>query len=82
MDRGSVAVTRSGDPADAVVSARREDFDELADGHINALPAVLRGLISIDGDPAVLVRFQRLFPAGEPRSQPGTSSRTVGRQRS
>ena len=82
LSRGTVAVTRSDEPADTIITARRTDFDEVADGHINALVAGLRGLLGIQGDPAVLVRFQRLFPAGEPKRQAGSSARTVGRQRS
>jgi putative sterol carrier protein len=82
IDRGSVEVTRSGEPADTVVTARRTDFDEVAQGSIRALPAVLRGLVTIEGDPAVLVRFQRLFPAGEPKRPAEASARTTGRQRS
>jgi hypothetical protein len=82
LNRRTIAVTRSDEPADTVITAQRKDFDEVADGHINALAAGLRGLLAIQGDPAVLVRFQRLFPAGEPKRQAGSSARTVGRQRS
>ena len=82
LSRGTVAVTRSDEPADTVITAQRKDFDEVADGHINALAAGLRGLLGIEGDPAVLVRFQRLFPAGEPKREAASSARTVGRQRS
>jgi putative sterol carrier protein len=82
LNRGTVAVTRSDEPADTVITAQRTDFDDVADGHINALTAALRGQLGIHGDPAVLVRFQRLFPAGEPKRQAGSSARTVGRQRS
>jgi putative sterol carrier protein len=82
INRGTVAVTRSDDAADTVIRARRKDFDEVADGHVNALAAALRGMVGIDGDPAVLVRFQRLFPAGEPKRDVTSSARTVGRQRS
>ena len=60
----------------------RIEFDEVADGNVNALTAALRGMLGIEGDPAVLVRFQRLFPAGEPKREAGSSARTVGRQRS
>ena len=82
LNRGSVAVTRSDEPADTVITGKRTDFDEVADGHVNALAAALRGLLGIHGDPAVLVRFQRLFPAGEPKREAASSARTVGRQRS
>lgn len=82
LSRGAISVTQSDEPADTVITGQRKDFDEVADGHINALAATLRGLLAIQGDPAVLVRFQRLFPAGEPKREAGSSNRTIGRQRS
>jgi|RhiMethySRZTD1v2_1073278.scaffolds.fasta_scaffold345374_2 putative sterol carrier protein len=82
LNRGSATVTRSDEPADTVITSTRREFDEVADGNVNALTAALRGMLGIEGDPAVLVRFQRLFPAGEPKREAGSSARTVGRQRS
>jgi putative sterol carrier protein len=38
----------------------------MAAGKVNAFAAVLRGAIKIEGDPRLLVLFQRLFPG--PRS--------------
>jgi ubiquinone biosynthesis protein UbiJ len=76
-----VEVDRTDGKADCVVATTRAAFDQIAGGHLNALPAALRGLVEIEGDPGLLIRFQRLFPAAEDRSTP-TSARTVGRQRS
>jgi putative sterol carrier protein len=81
LRRGTVAVSRANGPADCVIAADRKGFDEVASGRLNALAAALRGVLAIEGDPALLVRFQRLFPYAEVR--PTTASaRTVGRQRS
>jgi putative sterol carrier protein len=79
--RDSIAVDRSPDAADCVVRTTVPVFDRVAGGHLNALPAALRGLLDIEGDPGLLIRFQRLFPAAEDRTAPA-SARTVGRQRS
>ena len=81
VNRGSVDVTRGDDPADCVIRSTRSVFDELADGRMSPLPAALRGEVDIEGDPTLLVRFQRLFPAGK-RKVAKASARTVGRQRS
>ena len=81
VNRGEVALDRTDGKADCVITTTRTVFDQIAGGHLNALPAALRGLVDMDGDPSLLIRFQRLFPAAEDRKTP-TSARTVGRQRS
>ena len=78
---GSAVVSRSDEAADAVLHAKRSVFEELADGRLSPLPAALRGLIGLEGDPTLFIRFQRLFPAGK-RKKAKASARTMGRQRS
>jgi putative sterol carrier protein len=46
--------------------ADRKLFGRMASGKVNAFAAVLRGAITIEGDPRLLVLFQRLLPG--PRS--------------
>ncbi len=67
IDNGNLAVSRRGGKADCVVRARKEVFDRVAAGTQNALTAMLRGELVPEGDPMLLVRFQRLLP-GPPRS--------------
>ena len=62
IDRGAVAVARGNGPADCVLRADRELFGRMASGEVNAFAAVLRGAITIEGDPRLLVLFQRLLP--------------------
>jgi hypothetical protein len=81
INRGAIVIDNTDAKADAVLTTTREVFDKVAGGHLNMLPASLRGLVDLEGDPALLIRFQRLFPAAEDRKAP-TSARTVGRQRS
>jgi hypothetical protein len=76
---GDVAVTRRGDPADAVVTADRPHLEAIMAGQMNGTAAVLRGVLDCQGSMAALVMFQRCLP-GPPgstgRAQP-ISSQTV-----
>jgi putative sterol carrier protein len=66
VDRGKVEVARGNGPADCVLRADRKLFSRIASGKVNAFAAVLRGAVTIEGDPRLLVLFQRLLPG--PRS--------------
>jgi putative sterol carrier protein len=61
-NQGDVSVARGTGAADCVIRARRDVFAELASGRLNALSAFLRGVVGVEGDPTVLVLFQRVFP--------------------
>jgi putative sterol carrier protein len=63
VDRGQVDVSHDAADADAVVRVDADLFDGIASGRLNALAAMLRGDIALEGDPELLVLFQRLFPA-------------------
>jgi putative sterol carrier protein len=63
IDKGDVAVTRRNARADCVVRAKKRLFDGIASGEVNPLSAVLRGEMGVEGEPELLVFFQRLFPA-------------------
>jgi putative sterol carrier protein len=62
IDKGNLSVTRGGGEADCVARVRKDVFDRIASGRMNAVAAVLRGELEIDGDWRLLVRMQRLFP--------------------
>jgi putative sterol carrier protein len=64
--RGDVAVSRRNVEADCVVRADRALFDRIASGETNAMAAVLRGAVNLEGDRGLVLPFQRLFP-GPPR---------------
>lgn len=78
--RGALVVSRSDDAAECVITAAGSVFDDLATGRANALAAALRNELVIDGDPSLLVRFQRLFPAPTGRRKT-VSDRGVGKRR-
>jgi hypothetical protein len=67
VDKGDVAVSQRRIKSDCTVRGRKSLFDDIAGGRENALAALLRGAIEIDGEPSLLARFQRLFP-GPPRT--------------
>ena len=62
LDGGTVAVSHAADEADCTIRAEREVFDRIATGELNPLAAVLRGEIEVEGDPELLLLFQRLLP--------------------
>jgi putative sterol carrier protein len=80
LRRGAVTVSRAPGPADCVIRADASLFEDLARGRANAMAATLRGQLLLEGNPAMLVRFQRLFPAPTGRRMTA-SARSVGRRR-
>ena len=66
--KGDIAVSRRNVRADCVVMADKSLFDAIASGKTNAMAALLRGAMGVEGDIQLLVLFQRLFP-GPPRSR-------------
>ena len=71
VDKGDLDVSHRSAKADCTVKARKEVFEGLARGEVNAMAAFLRGTIAVEGDAELLVLFQRLFP--DPPSTAGTS---------
>ena len=55
--------------ADVVVRTELELFDAMSTGEANAFAAALRGDIELEGEVALLLEFQRLFP-GPPGGSP------------
>ena len=66
MDRGRLSVSRGGGDADCVMRADAALFDALASGEANPMATLLRGAMTYEGDPELLLWFQRLLP-GPPR---------------
>ncbi len=59
--KGDVTVESGGGDADCVIRAERKIFERVVTGRANAVAAVLRGDIAVDGDWRLLVAMQRLF---------------------
>jgi putative sterol carrier protein len=64
--KGDIVVTPGGGDATCVIRADTALFDKIVSGRLNAVAAVLRGDLVVEGDWRLLVRMQRLFP-GSPR---------------
>ena len=64
VDKGDISVgTKARASTTCVIRADKAVFDRIAAGKLNAVAAVLRGDLAIDGDWRLLVRLQRLFPS-------------------
>ena len=77
VKKGDVAVSRRNVRADCVVTADRALFDDVASGKTNAMAAMLRGAMGVEGDVQLLVPFQRLLPGprrSRRRRRPGTAA--------
>jgi putative sterol carrier protein len=68
LDRGHVSVSRDAVAADCIVRTDKALFAELATGTANPVAAYLRGALTFEGDPELLVLIQRVLP-GPPRDR-------------
>jgi hypothetical protein len=68
LDKGDVKVTHQRGKADAVVRMDRSLADAIFSGRENSTACLLRGTLHIEGELALMVQFQRLFP-GPPESR-------------
>jgi putative sterol carrier protein len=68
ISKGDITVSHEPDDADSIVRVERMLFDDIVCGRANAMSAVLRGEVGVEGDPELLTRFQRMFP-GPPKRE-------------
>ncbi len=71
IDEGNVRVSRGDTAAGTLLRADKASFDRMVVGELNFMAAVLRGEVTVEGDPRLVVRLQRLFP----RPQGGRTQR-------
>lgn len=76
LDRGEVTASRKNAAADCVVRMDRSVFDAIARGEVNGMAAYLRGDLTLEGDPELMVLIQRIFPG-----PPAPSRRRGARRR-
>jgi len=81
IDHGDIRVSAENEPADCVMGADREVFDAIVGGRTSTMAALLRGQMTVDGDPELLVLTQRIFP-GPPAGSPESSTVAAGRRSS
>ena len=65
IDRGRIEVSREELAADSVVRGDRAVLNDLMSGRKNAVAAILRGELEIEGDLGLPMALQRLFPGPE-----------------
>ena|ERR1700675_141043 len=73
-----VDVTHRGGAADCVIRADRALFARIVTGRANAMAAMLRGVLTVEGDAVSLVLLQRLFPGPRPPQEPSRSRSAKG----
>ncbi len=78
IDKGKVDVSHKDVPADAVIRTHRPLFERAIIGEANAMAATLRGQFGVEGDPKLVVAFQRLLP-GPPRTVASTGTKGSAR---
>jgi putative sterol carrier protein len=59
--RGEVGVARSGRDPDCVIRTDRTTLEAILSGRLNAMPALLRGLLEVEGKVNLLAALQALF---------------------
>ena len=61
LKKGDVEVARKERDADLVLCADLATFDAIVAGEMNAMAALLRGVVTLHGRQILLLAFQRLF---------------------
>jgi len=80
IKNGDVAVSHKDAEADAIVRTGKALFDGMIAGRVNAMAAALRGALVPQGNLALVVTFQRLFPgpaASRVKARPGSGERST-----
>jgi putative sterol carrier protein len=62
IDKGIITVSHAKRDADAIVRCKRDLLDGVTNGEVNVMAALLRGVIDVEGDLNLLMRFQKIFP--------------------
>jgi putative sterol carrier protein len=74
FDKGNIkTMPCAGDAsADSVIATDRAVFDRVMTGQMSAMAAMVRGDLTVEGDPELLMLFKRLMPepSGAQTSQP------------
>ena len=60
--KGEIAISRKRGRPDAVISLEKSLADEILSGKTNAIARLLRGQVYIEGDLALIMQLQRVFP--------------------
>jgi len=61
IHRGDISVARKGVAPDTVIRADGDTFDAIVSGKLSIMPAILRGLVEVEGKVNLLVGMQALY---------------------
>ena len=61
--KGVVSTARSNAPADCIVRTNKDTLESIIQGRVNAMAALLRGLIKVEGQALLLALFRSLLTA-------------------
>ena len=78
VEDGAASVSHRNAQADAVIRTSKDLFEGMVTGRVNAMAGALRGAVSLEGDPTLLVLFQRALPG--PPSRGGVGATMTGRR--
>jgi len=78
VEDGAASVSHRNAKADAVIRTSKDLFEGMVTGRVNAMAGALRGAVSLEGDPTLLVLFQRALPG--PPSRSGVGATMTGRR--
>jgi putative sterol carrier protein len=81
LDRGDVSVSHKNAAADCIVRTESTVFEAILSGDANGMAAFLRGELTIEGNPELLVLIQRVFPAPAVRRARRPSKAAGGERR-
>ena len=79
MHGGDVSVSHRNAKADSVIRTSKDQFEGMITGRVNPMSAALRGVVSLEGDPTLLVLFQRALP-GPPSTATRQGAGATGRR--
>lgn len=69
IDKGDLRISRRNTAADCILRIDRSTFERAVAGKLNMMAAVLRGAVTVGGDPRLLVLVRRLFVKPSKRSR-------------
>jgi putative sterol carrier protein len=75
VDNGDVSVSHKNGHSDCTVRTSETLFDQVVRGEENATAAALRGAVTVEGDPELLILFQRVFPGPPPTGKTSAGGR-------
>ena len=75
IGKDAVSVSHRNAKADAVIRTSKDLFEGIVTGRVNAMTGALRGVVSLEGDPTLLVLFQRALPGPPASAKRGSTTK-------